>query len=299
MRKITISLLFFAFCFSNQINAQEKISFTAKWQKGKTYTYFLFHNKYNPKNSDYKRNHDTVIINFKTLENNNKGTLLEMKYDFSKAQQQEKQGLKKIIHTIQQTPIELQLDSNGKYQYIQNWQEVKLRCMAELANGKSNAPTNDKDIWDYWKTKVSTQEQIEKMFISDVEFFFMLFGSTLVKNKAFDYEDEMTYGTDVLPANTRLTVKEDSANKKNILVELQTTPDAVKAINQLNQYRRMAKEQEDNPDAMPDKAMFDLQDFYKYAYLTTNSTLQFATYLRYTRKGTKELVEEWFFKQKL
>lgn len=296
MRKITSTILFLVFCFSNSINAQEKIAFTAKWQKGKTHSYFFFHNKYNPNNNSYKRNKDSVVVNFKALNTNTEGTLLEMKYDFSKVLLIENEGLKKVVQKIKQTPIELQLDSNGKYQNIKNWQEVKLRCLAELSSGKSNAPSNDKDIWDYWKTKVNTKEQIEKLFMNDMEFFFMLFGSNLVKNKAFDYADEMTYGNDVLPANTRLVVKEDSLDKKVIQVELFTLPDADKAIVQLNQYRRMAKEQEDNPESMPEKAMFDLQDFYRYSYHSTNKILNFSTYLRYTRNGSKELVEEYFFK---
>lgn len=296
MRKITLTILFLVFCFSNSINAQEKIVFTAKWQKGKTYSYFFFYNKYNPKNSSYKRNKDSVIVNFEPLNINSEGALLEMKYDFSKVQLLKSEGLKKVVQKIKQTPIELQLDSNGKYQYIKNWQEVRLRCFAELYNGKSNAPKNDKDIWDYWKTKVNTKEQIEKLFMDDMEFFFMLFGSNLVKNKAFDYADEMTYSNDVLPANTHLTVKEDSLDNKVLQVELFTLPDAEKAITQLNQYRRMAKEQEDNPDIMPEKAMFDLQDFYKYSYHSTNKVLNFSTYLRYTRNGSKELIEEWFFR---
>lgn len=287
------------FCISfSQLNAQN-VTFKLSAKQGETLSYYLFHNKYNPNNRAFKRNTDTVVINFKLVRNLNKQSILEMEWDFSKETPTlfSLEGLKKIVKEVKQTPIELLLDSNGKYLSVNNWEVVKKRCVAKIEEGKAKASSQDKPTWDYWKTKVQTQEQIEQLFMSDIEFLFMLFGSELVVNKAFDYEDELLYSKTVLPASTRLTVEEDSLNKKLLRVQLFTLPDPKKAEAQLNQYRKMAREQEDNPDVMPEKAMFDLQDFYRYTYDTTDNSLKNATYLRYIRTGTKELVEEWFFRQ--
>lgn len=297
MKKLYL-LLFPLFLFSAPSWGQ-KVTFTPKWKKGDAFKYFYFKNKYNPKNTAYKQDQDTVIVNFTVLNAANNGYLVSLKYDYSKslAPKNPLEGLGKVEQAVKQSSIELALDSAGKYIEIKNWQELKKRCETELDEGKKLATENDKGTWDYWRTKVQTQAQIEKMFAEDIEFFFMLYGSSIVNNSKFEYEDAIKspYGKDMLPANTELEAQTDADNSALIEVKLFTLPDAKKAAAELKQYREAARQQEDDPKAIPDADLFDLQDYYVFLNNTQTGTHKMAMYLRYLKTGSKELIESYKF----
>lgn len=295
MKKLNILILLFTLITGQAI--AQNVSFKAKWEKGDNFKYYLFYNKYNPKNKEYKANQDTTVIHFKVLETTSDNFLLEMKYDLSKRAPQPfpAKGLNKVVEEVQQKPILLLLDSNGKFTSIKNWQEVKQRCLAEIASQKTKAKKEDKELWDYWKTKMQTEADIEAFFVDDIEFFFMLYGSNLRNNAAIDYEDVIVY-KESMPANTHLVTKQDSVDASLVKVQLYTLPDTKKAAEQLHKYREMAKQQEDNPDAIPYAYLFDLQDYYEFVNATSTGTHKKALYLRYLKTGSKELIEQWEFK---
>ncbi len=298
MKKLTLLIIItLGICTSN-LYAQN-IAFKAGWKTGETFSYYLFRNKYNPLNKDYIKNKDTVVVNFKVLKVSSKGIDVEMRHSYNKLSPSPfpQQGLKNVIKQVKQTPIVLSLDSTGKFLSIKNWKEVKSRCNKKLSEGKANAMAKDKDMWDYWKTKVKTEEQIEQFFIKDIEFFFMIYGSVLKRNRTIDYEDQMIspYG-DILPAKTQLVIADDSVNNALVSVKFYTLPDGMKCGDLIKKYREMAREQEDDPDAIPDIALFDLQDYYEFLHNTKTSKHSYCTYLRYLKTGSKKLVEEWQFK---
>lgn len=297
MKKLYL-LLFPLFLFSAPTWGQ-KVTFTPKWKKGDTFKYFYFKNKYNPKNTAYKQDQDTVVLDFNVVSAAKDGYTIALRYDYSKSLPPlyPPAGLGKVAEVVKQTKIELTLDGTGKYVEIKNWQELKKRCEAELEEGKKLATESEKGTWDYWRTKVQTQAQIEKMFAEDIEFFFMLYGSSFVNNSKFEYEDEIKspYGKDMLPANTELEAKTDAENPALIEVKLFTLPDAQKAAAELKQYREAARQQEDDPKAIPDADLFDLQDYYVFLNNTQTGTHQTAMYLRYLKTGSKELIESYKF----
>lgn len=297
MKKLYL-LLFPLFLFSAPTWGQ-KVSFAPKWKKGDAFKYFCFKNKYNPKNTNYKQDQDTIIVNFNVLTATKDGYTLALQYDYNKSLPPifPLEGLSKVAHKVKQTSIELMLDSTGKYLEIKNWQELKKRCETELDEGKKLAKENEKGTWDYWRTKVQTKAQIEKMFAEDIEFFFMLYGSSFINNSKFEYEDEIKspYGKDVLPANTELEARTDTENSALIEVKLFTLPDAQKAAAELKQYREAARQQEDHPKAIPDADLFDLQDYYVFLNNTQTGTHHTAMYLRYLKTGSKELIESFKF----
>jgi len=286
MKKPTLLTLFLLAIGFTPINAQV-ITFKAKWKKGDTFSYYLFHNKYNPNNKEYIKN-----------SNENSGIVVEMLHNYSKRAPQPfpAKGLKKVIENIKLTPVELKLDTNGKFMSIKNWREVRRFCFAEIAKGKNNAPAQEKETWNYWKTKVTTEKQIERYFVTDIEFFFMLYGSALKRNRTIDYEDQMVspYG-DILPAKTQLVTTDDSANNKIVKVQFYTLPDGMKCGDLIKKYREIAREQEDNPDAIPDVALFDLQDYYKFVHNTQTTLHTKSEYMRYIKTGSKKLIEEYSF----
>ena len=297
MKKLYL-LLFPLFLFSAPTWGQ-KVSFAPKWKKGDAFKYFCFKNKYNPKNTNYKQDQDTIIVNFNVLTATKDGYTLALQYDYNKSLPPifPLEGLSKVAHKVKQTSIELMLDSTGKYIEIKNRQELKKRCETELDEGKKLAKENEKGTWDYWRTKVQTKAQIEKMFAEDIEFFFMLYGSSFINNSKFEYEDEIKspYGKDMLPANTELEARTDTENSALIEVKLFTLPDAQKAAAELKQYREAARQQEDDPKAIPDADLFDLQDYYVFLNNTQTGTHHTAMYLRYLKTGSKELIESFKF----
>lgn len=297
MKKLSVLILLLIAVGLTSINAQI-ITFKANWKKGDSFNYYLFHNKYNPNNKDYIKNKDTTIIHFKVVSNTKKGIVLEMLHDYSKRAIQPftAKGLQKIVGDIKLTPIKLELDTNGKFIAIKNWREVRLRCQKEIASGKKSAPAQEKGTWDYWKGKLNTEVQLEKFFTTDIEFFFMLFGSKLKRNRTIDYEDQMMspYG-DILPAKTQLITKDDSINTNLTKVQFYTLPDGMKCSDLIKKYREMARGQEDDPDAIPDIALFDLQDYYEFAHNTQTTIHTKSMYMRYVKTGSKKLIEEWQF----
>jgi hypothetical protein len=295
MRKLLILFVFMACTAKGGIS--QNLNFTPRWKANDAFTYYYFKNKYHPKDSSYKQDADTSIASFKVLAVNSKGYEVELKYDYRKNLPPlfPAEGIKKIVKEVKTTSIVLTLDTSGKYVGIKNWQDLKKKCLAKVAIEKKNAKPEEKENWDYWGTKFDTQEQIEKYFSEDIEFFFMLYGSQLRRNRTFEYEDELKspYSDEYLPANTSLEAKDDAQNPKLVEVKLFTLPnpdtEEIKAI------RTLIKSQVENPGIYTDADLFELQDYYVYLNNMETGTHNMAMYLRYLKEGPKELIESYKF----
>jgi hypothetical protein len=295
MRKLLI-LLFFVACTAKG-GISQNLHFVPHWKTNDAFKYYYFNNKYHPKDSSYKQDTDTTIALFKVLAASAKGYEVELKYDYSKNLPPlfPAEGIKKIVKEVKTSPIILVLDTSGKYTGIKNWQDLKKKCLAKVAVEKKNAKAEDKETWDYWGTKFETQEQIEKYFGEDIEFFFMLYGSQLRRNRTFEYEDEIKnpYGDEYLPASTSLEAKDDTQDPKMVEVKLFTLPNA--DSDEIKAIRTLIKSQTENPSLYTDADLFDLQDYYVFVNNTQTGTHQMAMYVRYLKEGPKELVESYKF----
>ena len=296
MKKLYTLLLAVGLCVVG--NAQ-MVKFAPLWKKGDAFKYFYFKNKYNPKNTAYKADQDTVVISFNITKADATGYTIAVQYDYSKSLPplSPLEGLKKIAHDVKQTTIELSLDTLGNFVGLNNWQELKKRCEAKLDEGKKLAKDEEKGTWDYWRTKLQTKEQIEKLLADDFDFFFMIYGSELMRNTKFDYEDEIKspFNANFLPANTNLETVDDADNANLVEVKMFTLPDSKKAAETLKQYRELARQQEDDPKAIPEADLFDLQDYYVFLYNIQTGHNQLTMYLRYLKTGSKELIESYKF----
>jgi len=72
-------------------------------------------------------------------------------------------------------------------------------------------------------------------------------------------------------------------------------PDEEKGAEVLKSIKNAIRNQEDDPKAIPDAELLDIQDYYVYLHNTKTGTHHSAIYVRYLKQGSVENVESWKF----
>jgi hypothetical protein len=276
----------------------QEIYFKPKWKANDVFKYYYFTNWYTPQDTLYRQDKDTITAVMTVLKADKTGFEVSLRYDYTRyTPPYPPFGLKKVIAEVKKTtPITLKLDTTGKYTGIKNFDQIKQACAAKIADLQKTASASDKEEFNRLKEKFTVQKNIEKYFAEDIEFFFMLYGSRFKRNSAFEYEDELKnpFGTTPIPATVSLETVTD-ANPALVEVKMFLAPDEARGAELLKSIRKSIQGREDDPGAIPDDQLLDLQDYYVYLHNTQTGAHHSAIYVRYLKQGSKESVESWKF----
>lgn len=293
-----IILFLSSFLFFVAQGFSQEVYFKPKWKTGDAFKYYYFINWYNPADTLYKQDKDTIIANLKVQKADATGFEVGLKYDYTKYKPPYPPfGLKKIVGEVKKTTeIVLKLDSAGKYTGIKNIDALKQASLNKIAQLQKTATGYEKEEYATLKEKFTSPKNIEKYFAEDIEFFFMLYGSRLKRNKAFEYEDEIKnpFSPTPIPATVSLEAIND-ANPDFVEVKMFLVPDEEKGAEVLKSIKNAIRNQEDDPKAIPDAELLDIQDYYVYLHNTKTGTHHSAIYVRYLKQGSRENVESWKF----
>lgn len=294
MRKIFL-LAFFLLCATGAF--AQALNFRPHWKVNETFSYYFFKNSYHPKDSAFAQDKDTVIATFKVLTVSNKGYEVQLKLDYAKSLKPVLPlvGMQKVIANVKKKKaMVIKLDTLGQYDSLKNWKEIKDECIKVIdAEAKKDANS----AWSSLKSKFSTREQIEKYFTRELQFYFLLYGSVLRRSDMIEYEDVLENpfdASETIPARVTLETKE-KPGPVTVEVSFFMVPDLVAGKDQITRIKDLVRKQEENPGALADEDLFDVQDYYVYLHNTKSGTHQNAIYVHYVKKGSKENVESWKF----
>jgi hypothetical protein len=138
---------------------------------------------------------------------------------------------------------------------------------------------------------------MEKYFTRELQFFFLLYGSVLRRSDVIEYKDVLENPlnpSETIPADVTLETKE-KPGPVTVEVSFFMVLDLTAGKQQIEQIKDLIRKQEENPGALADEDLFDIQDYYVYLHNTKTGVHQNAIYVHYIKKGTKENVESWKF----